>query len=435
VQVLVDSLLFGFAHREHSEAYYGTFPIRIYDDQVNRVRARATLTAASRDNPAIAYSTGAVVDRVASLNQRILDGRVRLTFDGRAGYLRSVLDALEVPVESQVATFARNSFQADLIGLDNPRTLYFNDSVAVGWVRGADFLEVAAQDPRQGGIFYTIDQKAAARPQFTRNDQCLACHLSWDTLGVPGFFLMSTLTVPDDKNTYASGFSSDHRKGFDTRWGGWYVTGNIGSLVHMGNVPVSRTDQPARAGARALKALDERFDAQGFPSHGSDVVALMVLDHQAHMMNLITRTGWEARLAAAGDARQIARLDEAAVDLVDYMLFVYEAPLTGPVRGTSGFAEKFAARGPLDSHGRSLRQLDLDRRLLKYPCSYMIYTEAFDAMPALAKDAVYRRLWRVLSGQERSKPYAQIPPADRRAIVDILRETKKGLPEYFKPVM
>jgi len=426
----------------------------VYDDEVVDGRARGiTIPAlvlvavgavsaqfadsfvASRDNPAIAYSTAAVSDRVANLNQRILEGKARLTFEARGGYLRSVLDALDVPVESQVATFARNSFQADLIAPDNPRTLYFNDSVAVGWVRGADLLEIAVQDPRQGAIFYTIEQKRADRPQFTRNDQCLACHLSWDTLGVPGFFLMSTLTVPDDKNTYASGFSSDHRKNFDTRWGGWYVTGNIGSLVHMGNVPVSRTDQPARAGARPLKSLEERFDVQGFPSHGSDVVALMVLDHQAHMMNLITRTGWEARLAAAGDARQLARVDEAAVDLVDYMLFVYEAPLTAPVRGTSGFAEKFAGLGPVDSHGRSLRQLDLDRRLLKYPCSYMIYAEAFDAMPPLAKDAVYRRLWRVLSGQERSKQYAQIPLVDRRAIVDILRETKKGLPDFFKPVM
>ena len=429
----------------------------VYDDEVIEERARGTTIlsvivlaaaavaavsaqfsdsfVASRDNPAFAYSTGSVSDRVASLNRRILDGQAHLTFDGRGGYLRSVLDALDVPVESQVATFARNSFQADLIGLENPRTLYFSDSVAVGWVRGADLLEVAAQDPRQGAIFYTIEQKPADRPQFTRNDQCLACHLSWDTLGVPGFFLMSTLTVPDDKNTYASGFSSDHRKDFDTRWGGWYVTGNIGSLVHMGNVPVSRTDQPARAGARPLKSLDERFDIRGFPSHGSDVVALMVLDHQAHMMNLITRTGWEARLATAGDARQTARVDEAAVDLVDYMLFVYEAPLTGAVRGTSGFAEKFAGLSPVDSHGRSLRQLDLDRMLLKYRCSYMIYAEAFDGMPSLAKDAVYRRLWRVLSGQERSKQYAQLSLVDRRAIVDILRETKKGLPDYFKPVM
>jgi len=385
----------------------------------------------SRDVPAIAYSTAPVANRVTELNERIRDGRVHLTFDGRSGYLRSVLDALQVPVESQVTTFAKNSFQAELINRQNPRALFFGDDVAVGWVRGADVLEIAVHDPKQGGIFYTLDQQQAAAPELTRSDNCLACHLSWDTLGVPGFFLMSTLTVPDDVHTYASGFSSDHRRNFDERWGGWYVTGNVGSLVHMGNVPVSATSTPARAEARALKSLDEGFDAAGFPVRTSDVVALMVLDHQAHMMNLITRTGWEARLAQNGDAKQAARVDEAAVDLVDYLLFVYEAPLTGRVRGTSGFAEKFAARGPADSQGRSLRQLDLDHRLLKYPCSYLIYSDAFDAMPPLAKNAVYRRMWRVLSGQEKGKPYSGMALADRKAIVEILRATKKDLPDYF----
>jgi hypothetical protein len=158
----------------------------------------------------------------------------------------------------------------------------------------------------------------------------------------------------------------------------------------------------------------------------------MVLDHQAHMMNLITRTGWEARLVQNGDPKQLARVDQAAIDLVDYLLFVYEAPLTGGVSGTSGFAEKFSALGPADGQGRSLRQLDLDRRLLKYPCSYMIYSDAFDAMPALAKTAVYQRLWRVLSGEERRAPYSSIAAADRKAVVDILRATKKDLPAYFK---
>lgn len=385
---------------------------------------------ASRDVPQIAYSTAPVENRVSDLNDRLRDGRVQLKFEERSGYLRAVLDALRVPAESQVATFAKNSFQADLIERRNPRAVYFSDDVAVGWVRGAELLEIAAHDPKQGGIFYTLEQKPAAVPQLRREDGCLACHLSWDTLGVPGFFFMSTLTVPDDPHTYASGFSSDSRKSFDTRWGGWYVTGNIGSLIHMGNVPVSNTDKPARAAARSLKSLDSEFDTAGFPTRTSDVVALMVLDHQAHMMNLITRTGWEARLAP-GDSKQAARVEDAAVDLVDYLLFVYEAPLTAPVRGTSGFAETFEARGPADPQGRSLRQLDLDHRLLKYPCSYMIYSDAFDAMPALAKNAVYRRLWRVLSGQEHGEPYSHLSAGDRRAIVEILRATKKDLPDYF----
>ncbi|HET9832977.1 MAG TPA: hypothetical protein VFP91_14745 [Vicinamibacterales bacterium] len=387
---------------------------------------------ASRDVPQIAYSTAPVSNRVSELNDRIRERRVQMKFEERSGYLTSVLEALKIPVESQVATFAKNSFQADLIERRNPRTLYFSDDAAVGWVRGADLLEIAVHDPRQGGIFYTIDQKATAKPEFKREDGCLACHLSWDTLGVPGFFFMSTLTVPDDPHTYASGFSSDDRRNFDSRWGGWYVTGDIGSLIHMGNVPVSNTDKPARAAARSLKSLDAEFDVTGFPTRTSDVVALMVFDHQAHMMNLITRTGWEARLAQNGDPKQTARVEEAAVDLVDYLLFVYEAPLTSPVHSTSGFADKFTARGPVDGKGRSLRQLDLNRRLLKYPCSYMIYSDAFDAMPPLAKNAVYRRLWRILSGAEHGEPYSHLTAADRAAIVEILRATKKDLPEYFK---
>ena len=387
---------------------------------------------ASRDVPAIAYSTAPVTDRVSALNSRLRDGRARLTFDPDNGYLTAVLDALNVPAESQVTPFAKNSLQAELIDPKNPRALYFSDDVAVGWVRGADLLEVAAHDPTQGAIFYTLEQKPGGAPQFTRNDTCLACHLSWDTLGVPGFFLMSTLTVPDDPHSYASGFPSDHRRSFDERWGGWYVTGNIGSLIHMGNVPVSTTTTPARAAARALRSLGDVIDTKGFPAQTSDVAALMVLEHQAHMMDLITRTGWEARLAQDGDPKQMDRVEQAAVDLVDYMLFVYEAPLTSPVRGTSGFAEKFTARGPADAQGRSLRQLDLNRRLLKYPCSYMIYTAAFDAMPPLAKSAVYRRLWRVLSGAEKGEPYSHLDAGDRRAIIEILRATKKDLPEYFR---
>lgn len=389
---------------------------------------------ASRDVPEINYSKAPAIDRVSALNERLEKGSATLAFDARSGYLRSVLDALNVPVDSQVTTFGKNSFQADLIDRKNPRALYFSDDVAVGWVRGADLLEVAAHDPRQGGVFYTIEQKPSASPRFTRNDNCLACHLSWDTLGVPGFFLMSTLAVPDDPHGYASGFSSDDRRNFDERWGGWYVTGNIGALVHMGNVAVSNTSTPARAEARSLASLDKAFDTTGFPARTSDVAALMVFEHQAHMMNLITRTGWEARLAANGDPRQAARVEDAAADLVDYLLFVYEAPLTSPVHGTSGFAERFAALGPADGQGRSLRQLDLNHRLLKYPCSYMIYSQAFDAMPPLAKDAVYRRLWRVLSGQEHGEPYSHLTLPDRRAIVEILRATKKDLPAYFKPV-
>jgi hypothetical protein len=154
------------------------------------------------------------------------------------------------------------------------------------------------------------------------------------------------------------------------------------------------------------------------------------------MTNMLTRVGWEARVAAAApSADATARVREAASDLVDYLLFVDEAPFVGAMQGSSGFAEWFVKQGPRDPQGRSLREFDLRRRLFKYPCSYMIYTPAFDALPPNAKEAVYSRLWDVLSGREKKQPYAsRLPAADRQAIIQILRATKKDLPAYIQPL-
>ncbi len=153
------------------------------------------------------------------------------------------------------------------------------------------------------------------------------------------------------------------------------------------------------------------------------------------MTNLLTRLGWEARVQSRrtpGKTQKGDRVADAASDLVDYLLFIDEAPLSRKIEGSSGFAEKFSARGPKDARGRSLYQLDLERRLLRYPCSYMIYSPAFDALPAPALDAVYRRLWQILSGQDASKRYGKWTMADREAITEILRDTKKNLPAYFR---
>src|SRR6185503_1118403 len=269
----------------------------------------------SRDHPAIDYSKGPVTDRVAAVNRKLQDGALRLKFDGPSGYLRSALDALSIPVESQVAVFAQNSSQGPLIGMKNPRTLYFTDAAAIGFVRGGKYLEVATHDPRQGVIFNRLDQTPTDAPQFKRDDQCLACHLSWNTRGVPGLFIVSMLTLPDDKNAYASGFVSNHTTSFDTRWGGWYVTGNLGSIRHMGNLPVSTTTTPAEPATSKLDSLEGRFDLTGYPTPYSDVAALLVLEHQTHITNLITRLGWEARLEAyeaRTDAAPIARAPAAA---------------------------------------------------------------------------------------------------------------------------
>jgi hypothetical protein len=388
----------------------------------------------SRDHPAIRYSTGATSDVVSALNAKLGSGAATLKYDESTGYLRSVLDALSVPVESQMMVFSQTSFQSSQIRMQNPRAIFFNDTVAVGYIRGSKLLEVAALDPTQGVLFYDLAQDAGSKPTFKRNNECLACHLSWETLGVPGLMVQSVYPLKDE-NSYANGFTTVHGSPLEQRWGGWWVTGDPGGARHIGNVSVMYNDKGSKLPnpTRALPSLDGLFDLKGYATPYSDVVALLVIDHQANMMNLITRTGWEARVAAASPSQAAStRVAEAARDLVDYMLFVDEAPLTGPVKSTSGFAESFAARGPRDAQGRSLREFDLRRRLFKYQCSYMIYTPAFEALPPAAKNVVYSRLWEVLSGKDASPRYKGLAAQDRQAIVSILRETKKDLPDYFR---
>jgi hypothetical protein len=397
---------------------------------------------ASRDHPAIVYSTGPVKNAISDLNRRLDDGAARLGFDEANGYLRSALSLLGIPIESQVLVFSQTSAEAQNIGPKNPRAIFFRDAVAVGWVRGAKAIEVAAQDATQGTVFYTLDQAAAAKPRFHRDDTCLACHLTWDTLGVPGPLVLSTFPMPDDKNAYATGFVSDHRSPITDRWGGWYVTGTTSS-PHMGNITGPRTSDGRGPRGPTLQNVDGQFDTTSYLSRQSDVVALMVLEHQARMTNLLTRLGWEFRLAAherpllkgppSADADGMTeRVHQVVVDLVDYMLFVDEEVLTGPVKGSSGFTDKFQAQGPTDRKGRSFRQLDLTRRLLRYPCSYMIYTQTFDALPGALRNAVYARMWRILSGQETGKPYDRLSRSDRQAILEILRDTKQDLPPSFR---
>ncbi|MGE0464793.1 MAG: hypothetical protein AB7Q16_25790 [Vicinamibacterales bacterium] len=386
---------------------------------VSAVAQRPGAFGGNRDHPAIAYSTAAVNDPVAELNRRLADGSVTLTFEAGAGYLKSVLDALQIPVNSQMLAFAETSLQAKKINKGNPRAVYFRDDVAVAWVRNGDVLEMAGQDPRQGTVFYTLPQQPMAAPRFERNDTCLACHLSWDTLAVPGPVLQ-TVFPRQNELEYANGGFVDHRLPLDERWGGWFVTGKQVPARHMGNQPMLQP-APRKGPAQKLATVEGEFDTSRYLAHTSDIAALLVFDHQVHATNLITRLNWESRAGTP------ARVDEAVNELVDYLLFVDESPIPGRVEGSSGFAEAFEAMGPRDAKGRSLRDLKLEGRTMAYPLSYMVYTPMFDALPATARDAVAARLGAVLAGRDTRPKYAHLTPALRTAILEILRETKPGL--------
>jgi hypothetical protein len=404
---------------------------------------RAGTFMGSPDDPAIKYSTAPVNNVVVDVNKKLQDGALQFTFDSRSGYLRSALDAFQLPLDSQLLVFSRVSLQGKRISDQNPRALYFNDRLALGWVRGGDLLEVAAHDETQGVVFYTLDQRAdeSGPPQFKRAFICLGCHVTGNTLGVPGLLMFST-TRPEPTQFTGLPRHVDQSDPINRRFGGWFVTGSAGAAHHMGNDVAALDGRPSRE----ITSVEGLFDADGYRALSSDIVAHLVLTHQAGMINLLTRAAWEARAAdpslhppftssPAQEASIAAVMSGVASEVVDYLLFVDEAKLTEPVRGGSGFAERFSSGGPRDRKGRSLYELDLRHRLMKYPCSYLIYSPAFDALPPSAKEPIYKRMWEVLSGREQDPRYrAALPLADRRAIVEILRDTKKDLPSYFQDV-
>jgi hypothetical protein len=401
------------------------------------------------DHAAIQYAAWPVDDAVARLQKRVDSGEVKLKFREGHGYLESILDALTVRPASQLLVFSKTSFQAPRIAPGLPRAIYFNDNVAVGWVRGGDVLEFAAVDPKQGVIFYTLDQESVDKPHFDRQDTCLQCHANGSTVGVPGLLVRSVYPSQTGMPVFQAGtFVTDHRSPLKERWGGWYVTGKHGAQTHMGNAIAQGREERVTLDPNGQNVTDlrTRFDVGAYLTPYSDIVALMALEHQTRMTNLITRVGFEARIALHDNAAMnkvlgrpegelsestVRRINSAAEELVQYMLFTDEARLTEPIIGVSGFAESFARESPKDSKGRSLRDLDLKTRLLRYPCSYLIYSEAFDQIPPLMKDRVYKRLWQALSGEDQSPKFAPLSSDDRQAILEILRATKRGLPEYW----
>jgi hypothetical protein len=402
-------------------------------------QARQPFPGTLDEHPAIQYETRPTTDAVARLDARLAAGEARLARDARMGWLPAVLSALDVPVESQLLVFSKTGLQRAYTGPKSPRALYYGASVVVGYIPGAPALELASHDPRQGVIFYTLEQDATAPPRFRRRAECLTCHLSSVTDDVPGLIVRSNMVGHDGFVMPRLGsFTVDHRTPHTERWGGWFVTGHAamppyGPLGHLGNLTVTPhpTAGPAILSNHVLVEWQNRPMADDpYPSSDSDLAALMTFDHQMPGLNRLTRLGWEARVALA-DGRPLDSdpvVAEHIRALADYLLFVDEAELAFEVTPRPGFAEALARRAPADRSGRSLAALDLKTRLLRHPLSFLVYSEAFDALPDEVRQGVYRRLFEVLSGRVGGRAYAHLTAADRRAIVEILRDTRPDLP-------
>jgi hypothetical protein len=383
------------------------------------------------DHPAIRYRDKAPNDAISKLEA----SHPKLAYASNGlGYLPALLKALNINVDSQALVFSKTSTQVSHINPRTPRAIYFNDEVSVGYVQGSDVLEFAALDPTQGVKLYSLDVEQAKTIEFARRDDCLLCHQGAATLNIPGMLIASVRPSSVGRDRHGNSFVTDHRSPIGDRWGGWYVTGTTGMMHHLGN-NVGLWDPlhpgpPTGEETQNVTSLEGRFDVSKYLAPTSDVVALMVLEHQTRMTNLLVRIGWDARIAEH-DGKPASSLNDEIEELVSYMLFADEAVLTSPVKGVSTFSKTFPERGPKDKQGRSLRDLDLNTRLFRYPLSYMIYSPTFDALPEAAKSRIYQRLWEVLSGKEQSKTYARLSAEDRQAILGIVRGTKVGLPGYW----
>jgi hypothetical protein len=361
------------------------------------------------------YLSAATTDHVARLMADVAAGKATLAHDESGGYLPALLKALDVPVESQLLLFSRTSLQARHIGPQNPRAIYFTDEVTVGWIPDAPIIEVMAQDPVKGSVFYSIPQTADGFHPRREPTRCNGCHSTVRSAGVPGFLVRSFET--DLRGGPLTGKARiSHASPIEDRWGGWFLTGTTPKQPHRGNL-LGKDDferhaaEPLHRGA--LAELSSLTDLKRYPTKSSDVAAALVFDHYGDTYNLLMRVNAEQRLG-----KPLKGMD----NLVTALLLMDEAPLIGPITGEGGFASRYLQQGPRDAQGRSLRELDLDRRVFKWGVSPLVYSQTFGDLPEQAHREVQTRMTALLDGSaewtgpERSETV-------RRTALEILRET------------
>jgi|JI9StandDraft_1071089.scaffolds.fasta_scaffold00027_70 hypothetical protein len=392
----------------------------------------------------IHYSKAEPSNCISDLQKKLDSGEVKFQYDEKYGYLPSLLEALDVERDTQMLVFSKTSLQLQKISPRTPRAIYFNDNVYVGFCQQGDVLEISAVDPKLGAVFYSLDQEAVDRPRMMRHtDNCLTCHSSSRTEGVPGHLARSV--YPDARGLPLLSEGShnvNYKTPIEKRWGGWYVTGKHGKQTHMGNVLVKGREVPDdfdfSVGSN-VNDLTPYFNPDKYLEPNSDIAALMVMEHQIVVHNMLTKASFMTRQAMEYQAMMHeslgvpkdemldsvkSRIRSAGNDLVDAMLMVEEAHWSEPIQGNTSFTERFSSLGPHDSKGRSLRQLDLQTRLWKYPCSYLIYSESFKVLPTEMKSYVKDRFEQILSGSDKDEKYKHLSDVDRVALREILAETK-----------
>lgn len=382
--------------------------------------------------PVIGYGKTAPQDAFSKAMQELTASGATLRHDaGGRGYLDALLQLLNIDPSSQVLVWSKTSLKQRFIQPSNPRSLFFNDEVYVGFVPGSSTLEIGAMDPKLGPVFFDLAQNPEAPQPFKQEtSRCLRCHDTYSMTGggVPRFMLQSVLAGSDGSIvSHEISEITDTSTPFARRFGGWYVTGTHGTMQTMANYIISSADlirQPDFASTGNKTSLDEYVNLDGYLRPTSDIVALLVLEHQVEVQNAITRLNYDSRmLLEANPQAGPAELDPLIRPLLDSLFMAHEAPLTDKVAGTSGFREYFEQQGPRDTAGRSLRELDLESRIFRFPLSYLIYSAAIEALPDPVRMRLFAHIRAVLLQENGAVDYPHLNADACAVIAAILQDT------------
>ncbi len=409
---------------------YERVPIRYHETEPDTKLTR--FFAGAKDNPVLCSGT----------HREILD---------------ELLRALGVPAESQVLVFSKTSAQNSRIAPETPRAIYFSDDLYLGWVQGGE-IEAASFDPRLGMVFHLIkltEREPGTPPPLVRERSCLNCHAGSSNHELPGLMVRSVYPTATGLPLFEAGtFHTRQNSPIEERWGGWYVTGAVEDREHLGNALAKAApggpgiELERLAGGRVLK-LDELFACTSYPGGGqSDVVALMMLEHQVGVHNLLVEANLTTRatlhrhtemqkafgepLDAPLSETNERILQRLATRVLREMLYVEEVQVPGGIEGTGAFQAAFEKTRRKNAEGRSLRDFRLYERLMKYRCSHLIYSEAFATLPEEIRARILGQLHGILTKPADWPEFAHLGEAERGHILAIVRETVPDLPDCWR---
>lgn len=370
--------------------------------------------------------------------------------------LTEFLEALEVPIESQVLVFSKTSAQNSRISPQTPRALYFSDNVYVGWVQGGD-IEIASFDEKLGLVFHMLrltQRETGSPPPLNRERSCLNCHAGSSNHHFPGLVVRSVFPQDTGQPLFQAGtFHTRHDSPIEERWGGWYVSGEVEDLPHMGN-SVAHSDlrdleiELEPMGSEEA-SISEFFNGEPYLNGPqSDVVALMVLEHQVGVHNALV----EANLTTRSTLHRHREMQKAFGESIDaplsetnqrvlksqsgrvlkQLLFADEFQLPSGVEGSAEFQLAFSGNERKSGEGRSLKDFRLYERLMKYRCSHLIYSDAFKDLPEIMRTLVLKDLHSILTKPDSNPEYSHLSDSERDHIVQILSETMENLPPVWK---